>query len=121
MSVNKVILIGNVGRDPNVRYIAADRAVATFSLATSEPGYVLPNGTQVAERTDWHNIVTWDKLAKLVEQYVRKGNKLYIEGSIHTRSYEDKSKTVRNVTEIWAEKIEFCSVAPANTNNNAPA
>lgn len=106
------MLIGNVGRDPEVRYVDADRAVATFSLATSDPAYILANGTQVPERTDWHNIVTWGKLAKLVEQYVKKGNKLFIEGSIHSRSYEDKSNVRRTVTEIWAEKIEFCSINP---------
>lgn len=107
MSYNKVILVGNVGRDPRVKYVDADRAVADFTLATSEPGYTLPNGTVVPERTDWHNIVTWGKLAKQVEQYVKKGSKLFIEGSIHTRTYEDKSGTRRNVTEIWGEKIEF--------------
>lgn len=108
MSYNKVILIGNVGRDPEVRYVDVDRPVATFSLATSEPAYTLPNGTNVAERTDWHSIITWGKLAKTVEQYVRKGAKLFIEGSIHSRTYEDKNGIRRTVTEIWAEKIEFC-------------
>jgi len=117
MSVNKVILIGNVGRDPNVRYVDADRPVATFSLATSDPAYTLPNGTQVAERTDWHNIVTWGKLAKQVEMYVKKGNKLYVEGSIHSRSYEDKGGILRHVTEIWADKIEFCSLPPTNSES----
>ena len=112
MSVNKALLIGNVGREPNVRYVDADRPVATFSLATHEPAYTLPNGTQVAERTEWHNIVTWGNLAKQVEQYVRKGNKLFIEGSIHTRSYEDKASIRRTVTEIWADKIEFLSSPP---------
>ncbi|MDO4950881.1 MAG: single-stranded DNA-binding protein [Bacteroidales bacterium] len=116
MSLNKAMLIGNVGRDPEVRYVDSDRPVATFSLATSEPAYTLPNGTQVAERTDWHSIIVWGRLAKLVEQYVRKGNKLFIEGSIHTRTYEDNNSIRRNVTEIWADKIEFCSVAPSADN-----
>lgn len=112
MSLNKVMLIGNVGRTPEVRYVDADRPVATFSLATTDPAYTLSNGTQVAERTDWHNIIVWGKLAKLVEQYVRKGTKLFIEGSIRPRTYEDKNSIRRTVTEIWADKIEFCSVAP---------
>lgn len=112
MSLNKAFLIGNVGRDPDVRYVDADRPVATFSLATHEPAYTLPNGTQVAERTEWHNIITWGKLAKQVEQYVRKGNKLFIEGSIHTRSYEDKASIRRTVTEIWAEKVDFLNSPP---------
>lgn len=110
------MLIGHVGRDPEVRYVDADRPVARFSLATSEPAYTLPNGTQVAERTEWHNIIAWNRLAKLVEQYVRKGNKLFIEGSIHNSTYEDKNSIRRTVTEIWADKIEFCSVAPATDN-----
>ena len=117
MSVNKVILIGNVGRDPNIRYVDVDRAVATFTLATTEPPYTLANGTRVAERTDWHNIVVWGNLAKIVEQYVRKGNKLYVEGSIHSRTYEDKTGYRKIITEIWAEKIEFCSVSMRNNNN----
>lgn len=106
MSLNKVMLIGNVGQDPKVRYIDKDRPVATFSIATSEPGYTLPNGTQVAERTDWHNIVTWGNLAKFVEQSVRKGQKLFIEGSIHSRTYEDKNGMRKTITEVWADKIE---------------
>ncbi len=106
MSLNKVMLIGNVGQDPKVRYIDKDRPVATFSIATSEPGYTLPNGTQVAERTDWHNIVTWGNLAKFVEQSVRKGQKLFVEGSIHSRTYEDKNGMRRTITEVWADKIE---------------
>lgn len=110
MSLNKVMLIGNVGQDPRVRYVDKDRPVATFSLATSDPAYTLPNGTQVAERTEWHNVVTWGNLAKFVEQHVRKGQKLFIEGSIHTRQYEDKNGMRRNITEIWADKIEKFSV-----------
>ena len=76
MSVNKVILIGNVGRDPEVRYLDSGVAVATFTLATSERGYTLQNGTQVPERTEWHNIVLWRGLAEVGEKYVRKGDKL---------------------------------------------
>ena len=114
--MNKVMLIGNVGLEPEVRYVEQGVAVARVRLATTERGYTLPNGTQVAERTDWHSIIVWGRLAKLVEQYVRKGNKLFIEGSIHTRSYEDNNSIRRNVTEIWADKIEFCSVAPSADN-----
>ena len=87
MSVNKVILLGNVGRDPEVRYLDSGVAVATFSLATTERGYTLQNGTQVPDRTEWHNIVLWRGLAETAEKYVHKGDKLYIEGKIRTRSY----------------------------------
>lgn len=111
MSLNKAMLIGNVGKDPEIKYVDTDKCVATLSLATNDPGYTLPNGTQVSERTEWHNIICWGNLAKMVESYIRKGNKLFIEGSIHTRSYEDRNKVRHYVTEIWAEKIEFCSVA----------
>ena len=107
MSVNKVILIGNVGREPNVRYIDRDVAVASVSLATSDRAYTLPNGTQVPERTEWHNLVFWRGLAQTVEKYVHKGDKLYIEGSIHSRSYDDQNGVKRTVVEIWVENMEM--------------
>ncbi|MBR4312270.1 MAG: single-stranded DNA-binding protein [Bacteroidaceae bacterium] len=109
MSVNKVILIGNVGRDPNVRYIERDVAVASLSLATSDRAYTLPNGTQVPERTEWHNLVFWRGLAQTVEKYVRKGDKLYVEGSIHSRSYDDQNGVRRTVVEIWVDNMEMLS------------
>ena len=77
MSVNKVILLGNVGKDPEVRYLDGGVAVATFPLATTERGYTLPNGTKVPDRTDWHNIILWRGLAETAEKYVHKGDKLY--------------------------------------------
>ena len=79
MSLNKVQLIGNVGKDPDVRYLDSGIAVATFPLATTERGYTLANGTQVPERTEWHNIVLWRGLAETAEKYIHKGDKLYIE------------------------------------------
>ena len=109
MSVNKVILIGNVGREPNVRYIDRDVAVASLSLATSDRAYTLPNGTQVPERTEWHNLVFWRGLAQTVEKYVHKGDKLYVEGSIHSRSYDDQNGVRRTVVEIWVDNMEMLS------------
>lgn len=109
MSVNKVILIGNVGREPNVRYIDRDVAVASVSLATSDRAYTLPNGTQVPERTEWHNLVFWRGLAQTVEKYVHKGDKLYIEGSIHSRSYDDQNGVHRTVVEIYVDNMEMLS------------
>ena len=109
MSVNKVILIGNVGREPNVRYVDRDVAVASLSLATSDRAYTLPNGTQVPERTEWHNLVFWRGLAQTVEKYVHKGDKLYIEGSIHSRSYDDQNGVRRTVVEIWVDNMEMLS------------
>lgn len=109
MSVNKVILIGNCGREPNVRYYERDQAVASLTLATTERGYTLPNGTQVPERTEWHNLVFWGGLAKTVEKYVHKGDKLYIEGSIRSRSYDDQNGVKRTVVEIYVNNMEMLS------------
>ena len=107
MSVNKVILIGNVGNDPDVRYLDSGVAVATFSLATTERGYTLQNGTQVPDRTEWHNIVLWRGLAQTAEKYVHKGDKLYIEGKIKSRSYDDQNGIKRTIVEIFADNMEM--------------
>jgi len=106
MSVNKVILVGNVGKDPEVRYLEKEVAVANFTLATTERAYTMQNGTQVPERTEWHNIVAWRGLATLAEKYIRKGAQLYIEGKIQTRSWE-KDGVKRYTTEIYAETIQL--------------
>ena len=107
MSVNKVILIGNVGKDPDVRYLDNGVAVATFSLATTERGYTLQNGTQVPDRTEWHNIVLWRGLAQTAEKYVHKGDKLYIEGKIKSRSYDDQNGIKRTIVEIFVDNMEM--------------
>lgn len=109
MSVNKVILIGNTGRDPEVRYLDNGVAVATLTLATTERGYTLQNGTQVPDRTEWHNIVLWRGLAEVAEKYVHKGDKLYIEGKLRTRSYDDQNGVKRYVVEIFADNMEMLS------------
>ena len=83
--MNKVMLIGNVGKEPDVRYYDRDQAVATLSLATTERGYTLQNGTQVPDRTEWHNLVFYRNLAKVVEKYVHKGDKLFVERKIRTK------------------------------------
>ena len=114
MSLNKVMLIGNVGKDPDVRYIEGGVCTASFILATSTPGYTLANGTQVPERTEWHNILLWRRLAEIVEKYVHKGDKLYIEGELRTRNYVDKKGITRYVTEVWAKEMEMLSPKPAS-------
>ena len=119
MSVNKVILIGNVGKDPDVRYLDNGVAVATFSLATTERGYTLQNGTQVPDRTEWHNIVLWRGLAQTAEKYVHKGDKLYIEGKIRSRSYDDQNGVKRYVVEIFADNMEMLTARSAQPQ--APA
>ena len=107
MAINKVILVGNVGKDPEVRYFDNGNAVANFTLATTERGYTATNGTVVPDRTEWHNIVLWRGLAEVAEKYVRKGAKLYIEGKIRTRSYDDASGNKRYITEIYADNMEL--------------
>lgn len=109
MSVNKVILIGNVGRDPDVKYFDNGSVVANFTLATTERGYTATNGTQVPERTEWHNIVCWRGLAKIAEQYVKKGTQVYIEGKLRSRSYDDANGAKRYVVEIYADNMELMS------------
>ena len=106
-SVNKAILVGNVGADPEVRYLERGVAVATFPLATTERGFVMQNGTQVPDKTEWHNIVLWRKDAEFAERYVHKGDLVYVEGRIKTRSYDDKKGITRYVTEIWADTFEL--------------
>ena len=112
MSLNKVMLIGNVGKEPEVRYIEEGVATAVVSLATSTRGYTLPNGTVVPERTEWHRVLLWRKQAELVENYVHTGDKLYVEGELRTRSYTDKQGRTHNVTEIWANSIELLTPKP---------
>jgi single-strand DNA-binding protein len=121
MSVNKVILLGNVGRDPEVKYLDSGVAVATFPLATSDKAYTLPNGTQVPERTEWHNLVLWRGLAEIAEKYVHKGDKLYVEGKIRARSYDDQAGVKRNITEIFVDNIELLAPKTAGSENNVPA
>ncbi len=117
MSLNRVMLIGNVGTDPEVRYVEQGVAVGSLRIATTERAYTLQNGTQVPERTEWHNVVVWRKQAEFVEKYVHKGDKLYVEGQLRTRSYDDRNGVKKYVTEVWAENIEFLS-SPRGTQDS---
>lgn len=112
MSINKVILIGNVGKDPEVRYYDNGAAVANFPLATTERGYTAANGTVVPDRTEWHNLVCWRGLAKVVEQYVKKGTQLYVEGKLRSRSYDDQQGIKRYVTEVYVDNLELLGRRP---------
>jgi single-strand DNA-binding protein len=106
MSVNKVLLIGNLGRDPEVRYLPSGNPVANFSIATSE-NYTDRNGTK-QERTDWHNIVVYGKQAELCGQYLKKGRQVFVEGRISYRNYEAKDGSgKRYVTDIVAQRVQF--------------
>ena len=105
--MNKVMLIGHVGQDPEVRYVDQGVAVARVRLATTERGYTLANGTQVPDRTDWHTVLLWRKLAEIVEKYVHKGDKLYVEGRIRYTTWDDKQGVRHQATEIWADNMEL--------------
>ena len=105
--VNKVILIGNVGADPEVKYLEGGVAVANVRLATTER-YRNKNGENV-DQTEWHTIVLWRGLAEIVEKYVRKGMRLYIEGRLRTRSWDDQNGNKRYTTEIWADNMQMLS------------
>jgi len=117
--MNKVMLIGNVGKDPQVRYLDTGVCVAQVNLATTEKGYTLPNGTQVPDRTEWHTVIFWRKSAEIVEKYVHKGDKLYVEGKIQSRDWADKQGVSHKVYEIMAENLELLS--PKGQGSAQPA
>lgn len=125
MSINKVILVGNVGKDPDVRYLDSGVAVANFPFATSET-YKNKNGEKVTT-TEWHNIVLWRGLAEVVEKYVKKGSQLYIEGKIRTRSWDDRDGNKRYTTEIIADTMQMLgrrsdeSASPQSPDEEVPA
>ena len=104
-SVNKVILVGNLGRDPELRYTQSGQAVANFTLATTERFSTRDGDRQ--ERTEWHRIVAWGKTAELCAQYLSKGRSVYIEGRLQTREWEDKEGQKRRTTEITAQTVQF--------------
>src|ERR671928_1070559 len=105
MSANKAILIGNLGKDPELRFTATGRAVARFPIATSEVWTDADGSRQ--ERTEWHNIIVWGKQGETCGQYLSKGRQVYVEGSIRNRSYDDKTGNKRYITEIVAQRIRF--------------
>ena len=105
MSLNKVMLIGNLGKDPELRFTPSGRAVARFSLATSEQ-WTDQQG-QRQDRTEWHNIVVWGKQAESCGQYLSKGRQVFIEGSIRSRQYDDKEGQKRYITEVIAQRVQF--------------
>lgn len=105
-SVNKVILIGNLGKDPEVRYMPSGGAFTTVSIATSEAWKDKQTGEQ-QERTEWHNVVFYDRLAEIVGEYLRKGRQLYVEGRLRTRKWQDKNGQDRYTTEIVASEMKM--------------
>ena len=110
MSVNKVILVGHIGKDPEVRYLESNTPVCRMSLATSEV-YKNKAGERVTT-TEWHNVVLWRNLAEVAEKYVKKGTQVYIEGRLRTRSWDDKDKNKRYTTEIVADVMQLLGKKP---------
>ena len=117
MSVNKVILVGHVGADPEVRYLEKGVYVARLRMATTERGYTAANGTEVPEKTEWHNVVLWRGLAEIAEKYVRKGTQIYIEGKLRTSQWNDQAGVTHQRTEIVADSMEL--LGGRRDNNNA--
>ncbi|MCE1198407.1 MAG: single-stranded DNA-binding protein [Marinilabiliales bacterium] len=113
MAVNKVILIGNAGKDPEIRHLDSNVSVATFSLATSEV-YTNKAGEKVTQ-TEWHNIVCWRNLATLAEKFIRKGSQLYVEGRIRSRTYDANDGTKKTAYEIYADEVRLLDRKPGNS------
>jgi len=127
--VNKVILVGNLGKDPEVRYMPSGNAVANVTLATTDSWKDKQSGEK-QERTEWHNIVFYNRLAEIVGEYLKKGSQVYVEGSLRTRKWQDKSGNDRYTTEIIASEMQMLgsrsrstdySSAPASKSAPAPA
>src|ERR1700751_3162727 len=119
MSVNKVILVGRLGQNPEVRYTPAGAAVANFSVATNE-SWTDKSG-QKQERTEWHRVVVWGKLAELCSQYLSKGRQCYVEGRLQTRQWQDKDGQTKYTTEVQAQTIQFLGGAQAGAGAGAGA
>lgn len=105
-SVNKVIIVGNLGRDPEVREVSSGAKVANFSVATSE-SYTDKNTGQKVEKTEWVRVVVWRKLAEIVERYLRKGSQVYLEGKLSTRSWDDQNGQKHYTTEVVADEMKM--------------
>ncbi len=116
--INKVILVGNLGKDPEVRYLEGGTAVAKFPLATSET-YKNKEGQKV-DSTEWHNIVMWRGLAEIAEKFLKKGSLVYIEGKIRTRAYDDKEGNKRYATEIIADSMTMLGRRTEDTSHSTP-
>ena len=119
--VNKIHLLGHLGKDPEVRHLEGGRAVANFSIATSET-YNKKDGEKVTN-TEWHNVVLWSPLAEIAEKYLKKGNQVYIEGKMTTRSYDDKDGVTRYISEVVGRDMTLLSGnnnQSADSANNSP-
>lgn len=116
MSVNKVILLGNLGQDPEIKIFESGNKVASFTLATTQKGFTTKSGNVIQDRTEWHNVKVVGGLSDIVEKYLHKGSKIYLEGEIRYREYE-KDGAKKYITEIFARSFEMCD-KPQTTPNN---
>jgi len=117
-TINKVILVGNLGKDPEVRRIDSGAAVATFSIATTE-SYKDKTTGETKSLTDWHNIVLWRGLAEIAEKYLKKGNKVYIEGKLRTRQYVGQDNITRYTTEVIGDELVLLTPPPGSTGTTS--
>jgi single-strand DNA-binding protein len=113
-SINKAILVGRLGRDPELRHTQTSQAVVSFSLATEEK-------VKDGKRTEWHNVTAWGKLAEICAQYLAKGSLVYVEGRLQTEEYTDKTGAKRSTTKIVANEVKFLSVGPRSEVPAAPS
>lgn len=119
MSVNKIILLGNVGKDPEVKEFDNGGKIANFSLATTERGFTTRDGKVIEDKTTWHNISVSGGLVKVVEQYVRQGDKLFIEGKINNRSYKAQDGETRYITEVKVDQLEMLGNGGSNAGQKS--
>ncbi|MDH3627844.1 MAG: single-stranded DNA-binding protein [Acidobacteriota bacterium] len=118
-SINKVILIGNLGKDPEIRYTTGGTPVANFTMATTER-WSDPSGEK-KEKTEWHRIVVWAKQAEFVGEYLKKGRQVYIEGSLQTREWTDRDGNKRYTTEVRAQRVQALGARPDGARADVPA
>jgi len=119
-SVNRAIVVGNLGKDPEVRYTQGGQPVANFTVATNEKWTDKTSG-QLQERTEWHRIVVWGKLAEICGEYLKKGRQAFIEGRLQTREWTDKEGKKQYSTEIVANNVQFIGARPDGAGTGAPA
>ena len=105
--INKAIIVGRVGQDPKITDFTNGNKCAQFSVATTERGFTTRDGREIPDKTEWHNIVCYGNLATVIQNYVRKGSSLYVEGKIRTRKFEDQNHVERYVTEIYADELQL--------------
>ena len=120
-SVNQATLIGFVGDEPRITTAQNGTTIASISIATTDKGYTKQDGTTVPDKTEWHNVVVFGRLAEVVKNYVRKGASLYVQGKMRTRTYEDKNGINRYITEVVADVVQMLDRKPAQASNNASA